>query len=576
MQKTALHRQALRLLSSEDRSKAIALTVLSIFLSLLEVATLTAVFPVLQGALNGKVSSSISNVIVSPTTTTGWTITLLFIVLLFILKNIAAVWLSHRQSAFANRLYLNFAERLYKHFYNQSWGEHTRENSAESFRKIKNTAYDFTNFVLLSYLNLASDLFTCIIMATVVIWFDYRIVFILVGLSIPLLISYYFFRRKIVSRIDKSFRELTPESNVILSQGIDCYAEAKIYNKENYFIGKFINISKMTTQQLARLKSFTAIPSRLLETVGIICFAGVIIYARAFNVTESNLTIFMGLLALALYRIVPSINRILISLSQIESYAYSIPELHDNLKGGNVAEKFSSSGLNFKEKIAIRNVSFNYAKLSGEILRSVNLEISKGDFIMLEGPSGAGKTTLIHLLAGLIQPSEGKIMVDGESLDFNHLHRWQKNLGFVPQASVILQATIIENIAFGEPGELIDRRQAEFVAGQAGIETFICSLPQGFDTPVGENGLTLSGGQRQRLILARALYRDPAVLLLDEVTNQLDEENRTFVLSTLRKLADTGKTILLATHDTTVKTYANRIARLEKGQLSESLSSING
>jgi ABC-type bacteriocin/lantibiotic exporter with double-glycine peptidase domain len=574
VRKTSLYSQALALLSNDERNKIRRLIAFAVLLSLMEVITLTAVFPVLQGALKGNLSVALSDKIPLPTTTGGWTIILLLVVFLFVIKNTAAVWLTNLQSTFANQLYLNFAQRLYQHFYHQNWTEHTQGNSAEAFRKIKNTAYDFTNFVLLSYLNLIADLFTCAIMASVVIWFDYRIVFILIGLSIPLLLSYYYFRKKVISRIDKSFRELTPESNVILSQGIDCYAEAKIYNKEDFFIRRFIDISTITTQQLSSLKAYTAIPSRLLETAGILCFAGVIIYARTFGISENNLILFIGLLTLALYRIVPSVNRILISLSQIQSYTYTIPELHENLQQPLTSDTSRAFTMAFPQKITLNNISFQYAQRSSEVLHGINVEISKGDFIMLEGPSGTGKTTLIHLLAGLIEPNEGNILVDGRVLTIDSLRGWQQHLGFVPQASIVIQGTLLENIAFGE--ELINYMRAELAIEHAGLKSFIDNLPARLKTHVGENGLTLSGGQRQRLVLARALYRNPAVLLLDEVTNQLDEETKAAILEMLKRMAAGGRTIIIATHDATVRAYANRIIRLEQGKLHESFSSING
>lgn len=575
MRRTSLYQQAIGLLTNSERNKTRRLIAFAVFLSLLEVVTLTAVFPVLQGALNGNLSISLSNKISLPSTTGAWTVLLLLIVILFVCKNTAGIWLTNLQFKFANQLYLNFAQRLYRHFYHQNWTEHTRENSAEAFRKIKNTAYDFTNFVLLSYLNLIADLVTCVIMASVVLWFDYRIVFILIGLSLPILLSYYFFRKKVISRIDKSFRELTPESNIILSQGIDCYSEAKLYNKEDFFIRRFIDISKITTQQFASLKAYTTIPSRLLETTGIVCFAGVIIYARTFGISENNLILFIGLLTLALYRIVPSVNRILISLSQIQSYSYTITELSQNLEEtSTTADPSDNPAMTSPQNIMLNDVSFHYTRRSTEVLRNIHLEISKGDFIMLEGPSGTGKTTLIHLLAGLIQPNEGEIHVDGKVLTTESLRGWQRHLGFVPQASVVIQGTLLDNIAFGE--ETVNHQRAEIAIAEAGLKSFIDKLPNRLQTSVGENGLTLSGGQRQRLVLARALYRNPSVLLLDEVTNQLDEVTKSHVLGMLRKMAIAGRIIIIATHDTTVRTYANRIIRLEQGRLQESVSSING
>jgi len=174
----------------------------------------------------------------------------------------------------------------------------------------------------------------------------------------------------------------------------------------------------------------------------------------------------------------------------------------------------------------------------------------------LQGPSGAGKTTILHLLAGLLTNFEGHILIDGKKLESATRSGWQSNIGFVQQASVVLQDTILNNVAFGEYHA--DRERVKKALSYAGLLDFVSSLPRTLDTSVGEFGLTLSGGQRQRLVLARALYRNPSVLILDEVTNQLDEEIKHNILTMLKELSQNGATVILASHDISVSKFANR------------------
>jgi ABC-type multidrug transport system fused ATPase/permease subunit len=197
------------------------------------------------------------------------------------------------------------------------------------------------------------------------------------------------------------------------------------------------------------------------------------------------------------------------------------------------------------------------------LLNDLSLTIKKNDFVILRGPSGAGKTTLIHLLAGLIEKYEGEVLIDGIVLSPENLRAWQAKIGMVSQAPVILQDTVLANITFGEDESSTDPDRVELAIRLAGIKEFIETLPLKLLTPIGENGLTLSGGQRQRLALARALYRNPEIVLLDEVTNQLDEENKLNILKNLRELTLTGKTIILASHDPVALDFATQVFTLK-------------
>ena len=265
-------------------------------------------------------------------------------------------------------------------------------------------------------------------------------------------------------------------------------------------------------------------------------------------------------------------------MSQIQAYAYAVSELKEIL--GNTASEGNAATqkIPFREGLELKSISFQYEHKSKiYLLKDLSIKIRKGDLIVLEGASGTGKTTFIHVLAGLIDNYSGQILIDNVPLTKDNLPAWQAKLGFVPQAPVILQDTIARNIAFGVEDEEVLINKVNDVLDLAGMSDVVRSLPQKLNTPVGENGLTLSGGQRQRLVLARALYRDSEVLLLDEVTNQLDEENKLVVLKNLQRLAQAGKTILLVSHDPITRNFATRIFQLNDKTLIETplVQSVN-
>jgi ABC-type bacteriocin/lantibiotic exporter with double-glycine peptidase domain len=467
----------------------------------------------------------------------------------------------HAQAIFTHDVFILFSQQLYHRFYQQQWTDYLLQNSHETVRKIKHTPADFTNYVLHAYLTLISDLTICILTSAVLIWYDFKIVLIILLLSTPVLMFYYWFKKNVLLKINESFRQLTPLANIMITQGIDSFAETKIYHKENFFVSHFMTFNETSSKYLAQLKSSSHIPSRLFETLSILCFGAVIAYSKFHPAYQQNLLVMLGLLSLAMYRIVPSLNRILINISQIQAYKYSISELRDAFApAASHPATEKRSEITFKKSIEFKDVSFSYNEdPSSPLLDHFNLTIHKGEFFVLEGPSGSGKTTLLHILAGLINKYQGNILIDNQVLSPETIKLWQNKIGFVPQAPVVLQGTILQNVAFGIEQDEINITQIERALRYAGLEEFINTLPLTLNSPVGESGLTISGGQRQRLILARALYRNPEVLLLDEVTSQLDHQNKHKILTALKELTHHGVTIILASHDPASAAFATKV-----------------
>lgn len=565
----SLTRQTFGLLSASQRSGAARSVVISVVLALCEVVSLAVAVPVFYKI----VTSDGDDILLSGlglSIQLSWIAVLAAIVVLFVLKNIFVVLLTRLQHQFANGLYISFAERLYTQFFAQSYSEYLQQNTGESFRKIKNTAFEFTSNVLLNYFAIIADFLICFFVVSALLWYDYRIIFILLVLSFPVGIFYLYFRKGVIAGLDQSFRKNTPEATVKLMQGIDSFAEAQVYHKEKYFIRRFIDISKVTTGLLSALKVMSGLPVRLFETIAIICFSAVVIYQRSEGESSGDMLVFFALLSVVLYRVVPSLNRIFTSLSQIQAYAYTVSELQEQFHVKEKQDgKAQKSGLVFQYGISLVDFSFRYPGNNDYLLKNIDLRIGKGELVVLEGASGSGKTTLLNVLSGLITEYSGKIYIDDTLLSSEVIKSWQNRIGFVMQTPAILQDTLFHNIAFGEESSAINYERVKEASCLASLHDFITTLPRGYDTGVGENGLTLSGGQRQRLALARALYRNPEILLLDEVTNQLDETTKLEILNTLQSLCRNGKTIVLASHDSITQRFADRVFHVRSGQIHE-------
>ena len=250
------------------------------------------------------------------------------------------------------------------------------------------------------------------------------------------------------------------------------------------------------------------------------------------------------------------------ALDQISPDLFEAFKLRENIKNDKkITEKFS----NFK-KININNLKFNYNNKSLPTIENITLEISRGEKIAITGLSGSGKTTLIHILAGLIEQTSGSISIDGKRLNNNELSSWQKIIGFVPQTIFLTEKTIRENIAFGEETYNIDQNKINKALEISMLSETISHLPKKDNTLIGERGSKFSGGQQQRLGIARALYFDPKILILDEATNALDILTENEIFNALNKL-NKDTTIIMITHRLDVIKKFDKIIFMNEGRV---------
>jgi ABC-type multidrug transport system fused ATPase/permease subunit len=224
--------------------------------------------------------------------------------------------------------------------------------------------------------------------------------------------------------------------------------------------------------------------------------------------------------------------------------------------------------MHLTKRVDLKNISYRYSGTSEPALKDISFSIEKGQSIALIGKSGAGKTTLVDVILGLLEPDSGDITVDSVSI-YDKLRSWQNLVGYIPQSISLLDESVERNIAFGVPDHLIDSDRLNKVIKAAQLEELIEQLPDGIKTSVGERGVRLSGGQRQRIGIARALYFEREILVLDEATSALDNETESLVTEAIRALSGT-KTMIIIAHRLTTVEHCDRIYLLEKGRIVQS------
>ncbi|WP_421985394.1 ABC transporter ATP-binding protein [Roseivirga sp.] len=300
---------------------------------------------------------------------------------------------------------------------------------------------------------------------------------------------------------------------------------------------------------------------------------GVLTITMYFFVTSGNLLKSLPrltLYAIAGYRLLPALQKAFSAIAKVKHSMPSLHKLYDDLmlaKGLEDKEGESIERMPFKNKISIKNISFRYEEMNSDVLKDLNFEICKGSMTAFVGATGSGKTTLIDIITGLLSPEKGELIVDGVNTTSHNIAEWQQNIAYVPQEVYLYDDTLKANITFGK--DLVDNDDKRMTSAlqMAGIYDFIMNeLPQGLDTKIGERGVRLSGGQRQRIGLARALYRNPTVLVLDEATSALDNITEKAIIESLKLLPDEITVIMIAHRLSTVK-YADTIFLLEKGEV---------
>jgi len=355
--------------------------------------------------------------------------------------------------------------------------------------------------------------------------------------------------------------------------------DVKVLGREAHFVRAF----SLPAYRYARTKASNAIVSQLpryaLETIALGGILAIVLYLLRTYQDLSQVLPIVSLYAFAAYRLMPSFQTILSSLTKIRFNLAPLDDLYDDLVGGRLEHQLeavlpviSRSGaqprksIAFERDIQLDRLSFTYPEADQPALCDINVIIPKNTTIGLVGQTGAGKTTLVDLLLGLYEPTEGRLRVDGRALSGADLIAWRRRIGYVPQQIFLADSDVTRNIAFGMPDREIDGAAVERAARTAHIHEFVLSLPRGYQTRVGERGVRLSGGQRQRIGIARALYQNPDLLVLDEATSALDNVTEDAVMEAIRELSG-KKTMVLIAHRLTTVQDCDQIALLSQGRL---------
>lgn len=410
--------------------------------------------------------------------------------------------------------------------------------------------------LFVSLFNLIAILFTLFLV-------DYKIA----GATILTFGGSYFVINKISHKIllnnSNVISRTTTLIHQVVNESIGGIRDVILGNYQSYFQNKFEEVDSQSRKALSSNYILSTVPRFLLEglAISIVCL---IVMLTKQNL--SSLVVTFGLLAMVAQRGLPALNTIYNSLSNIKGNDRIIDDVIEFLQP-NLIEGIQHLNLDFNSLIEFKNVRFKYNLSSSKFnLEDICLSIVKGSNIGIVGKSGSGKSTFSDLLTGLLYPTSGRILVDGDELNFmNHLS-WRKKIAYVPQSIFLIDGSFIDNIAFGLSDDLVDVNRVKFVAKIVGLNSYIEELVHGYYSFTGERGISLSGGQVQRIGIARALYKNPEILVLDEATSSLDSESEKFIIDSIIDFSK-DLTLIMIAHRVTTLQHCDVLYEFESSKL---------
>ena len=392
---------------------------------------------------------------------------------------------------------------------------------------------------------------------------------LLVGLSLA--VSYgltFYFIRKYLNRMGSERFINNKLRFTIVSEAFGAAKEVKVGGLEGAYINLFSNFAKMFARTQASAQVVAQLPRYILEAIAFGGILLIILYTMSKSGSFYNSLPIVSLYVLAGYRLMPALQQIYSSFTQLAFVGTSLDKLHEDFKNIKPFEKNQDQGvLPFNKSINIKNIHYNYPNSSRTALRDIYLSIPSKSTVGLVGATGSGKTTTVDIILGLLEPQKGTLEIDGQIITKKNVRAWQRSIGYVPQHIYLSDDTVAANIAFGVNPNDINQQAVEKAAKIASLHKFVIDeLPMKYQTTIGERGVRLSGGQRQRIGIARALYHNPKVLILDEATSALDNQTEKMVMDEVHNL-DKDITIILIAHRLSTVKKCDNIFFLESGEL---------
>ena len=489
-----------------------------------------------------------------------------FMFLTILIKNIFLLYYAFFENTLRRSIAGYHSKLLFSNFINESYLEHTMTSSSEKQNDILNQSSKCSDFIFY-LMTFIKEFLIAIILVISLLIFNLKASLSLITLSLVLSLIFYLFSGKKVKRVGEIAKEKESALIEIVKNTFNGFKIIILFGKKNFYEKKFNETILSKYKYEIWQQTIQKIPRLFFELV----FAGTIIFILiSFVKIEDdikNILSFLVFLSLISIRLLPIFVNLNVVLSSLKYYERPVEDLFKVLSKKKVfsSKKINKNNHKFQNinSIEIKNLSFDYKNKNLQILDDISFKLNLGNIYAFAGKTGAGKSTLLDLITGILEPSNGSVLVNGLGIS-NNIENWQSNVGYVPQDNFLLNDSILKNICFLD--ENPDLQKFNKAIEQAELKEFINSLPDKEKTIVGDQGLRISGGQKQRLGLARSLYEKKTLLAFDEATSALDNETEYNILKTLGKLKKEKIIIIIAHRETTIN-YCDAALYLPSGKI---------
>ena len=550
------------LLDKKQKRQMVGIVILMLIGGVLESLGIAMIAPVMQVVIDpekvqeSKILSGVYDLFNLNSTTQLAALIMVALILVFVIKNIFLYFMNvvqlrfvyTNQFATSRRMMINFMQRPYEYYLN-----------ADTTVIQRNITSDVNNLyaLILSCLQLISEIIVFVCLVGILLSQDAQMTITIAVLLVIVLLVIKYFIKPVMIKAGQDNQDYYSGLYKWIYESVTGIKEIKVANKENYFINGYADCGAGYVNAVQKYNLYNSTPRLLIETIAIAGMVGYMLVVMLSGTSITTLLPQLTVLAAAAARLLPSANRINNYLTSIAYFEPFLDNVSDNLQMEIHDESISYNSDDYRVKTAVEklpvtqtirmeDITYKYPGTDKLILDKATMEIPVGKSVGIVGTSGAGKTTIVDVLLGLLEPETGRILADGVDVNTNY-QGWLKNIGYIPQTIFMTDSTIRKNVAFGVPDEEIDDNKVWQALKEAALDEFVKELPEGLDTQIGERGIRLSGGQRQRIGIARALFEDPEVLVLDEATSALDNDTEAAIMDSINRLHG-RKTLVIIAH----------------------------
>jgi ABC-type multidrug transport system fused ATPase/permease subunit len=543
----------LRILTNTERRELSALTIFIILINIVDIASLALLVIIVNyytiasaklpgffpAALAGKSSLRLIS----------------YFLIFFVVKSVFGYFISRFQFKFIYSIASRLAGENLLKYLEGSYLDYVNIDSAIQIRHISQQPVEFAHYVLTGFLQMFTEGILILLTVAAILLYDPRLFVLLLALLLPAIVIVSLLARRRLRNVKANVKTSGERAIQYLQEALSGYVESNIYDGKHFFAQRYAHYQRVLNNYLSELQAIQGLPARTVEVFAVLgLFILLVINQTGNHGVVSIITI--GAFMAAAYKIIPGMVKIVNLNNQVKTYSFTASKI--GYTGKKEEKIYTNEKLNC---IEFKDVSFTYNE--HPVLRNVNLSIRKGEMIGISSPSGKGKSTLLNLFLGFLEPSTGSIIINDNKRSSLERQQFWKDVSYVKQQPFLIHNSILTNITLrgGDANEELLRRAVEV----SGLDELIKKNHSGLDTIITENGKNISGGQRQRIALARAIYKNAPLIILDEPFNELDQSSELKILQYLKRACESGKTVVLITHNQTSLSLCTKVFSLHEG-----------